>query len=1140
MNTVTDPGLVDLTGLPAGSEVGRRVRAIDWEARTRGELAYTPDVRLPGMLEAAVLRSPHSLARIRRIDVARARAMPGVRAVVTASDLAPGTRYLHEGAADRAPLADGRVHFIGQEVAAVAADTASQALAALAAIEIEYEPLAAPLDIHAARAPGAQTLHERTTGEPNVSKITTRDWGDVEAGIAAATVVVQGRYHFPRQQHACLETNGSVARWAADEGLLHFWTSTQAPYYVVLEVSRALGLAQHQVVCHEVGVGGGFGSKSKICDHEVICGLLSMRSGRPVRLVFSREEEFESTRTRHAFDVDMSLHADASGRLRAITARFDVDNGAFNHSGVSVMSAAIKAVGMLYRPDGIRVTGRLIDTATIPGGSFRGYGSTQASFAIEGLMDELAARLGLDPLALRKLNANQPGEVTLVGARLGSARLVECLDAATQAMNWQRLREQRPAGQGVGLAAGVHVSGSYVGPGANRSDAAIDIGPDGRVRVRFGGADAGTGQRTLLAQVVAQELGLATEQVEVLTMDSARTPFDMGAWSSRGTHYGGHAARAAARAAADRLREIAAPRLGVLPESVVLAGGALHAQGASLPLGDVAAMAPEARDGQLSIETSYVESGVELANPATGQGNVSPSYNFACHVARVDVDRRTGEVMLLDYVAAHDVGQAINRIGVEGQAIGGAVMGMGAALGEEVIFEQGKLVNPAFLHYALPRAADVPSVRPLIIEGGDPLGPYGAKAIGECGINPPPAAIVAAVHDAIGVRFTSLPITPDKVLGALAEREGRTRDFALWRRPSRWWIALVRRAYPMGLLRLLHARAARWPSRLPARQRPRVEQPTNIEALVAARAEGALPLGGGTDLQPRRRQGLIDPGRLVATARAQGLRDLDFEAAETWSIGAAVTLADLARAARERAPLVAQAIDTIASTQIREVATVAGNLLQDKRCWFYRSGFGCYKRVGGLAPCYAIEGDHRFYHAAIDGHRCQATTPSDLATVFMALDARVVLRSPRGARELPIEIFYTGPGETQLADDEVLERVLLPTSLAQQPARYEKLRLWEGDFAIASVALVLPRDPLQRPRLVLGGMAPTPWRARAVEHAWSAGRVVDGATLRREIDAELDAHGHPLRRNGWKLDAAAGLVEKAFAQMRPEVMGATT
>jgi CO/xanthine dehydrogenase Mo-binding subunit/CO/xanthine dehydrogenase FAD-binding subunit len=1112
-------------------QVGRRVRGIDWPARTSGALAYVADVRRDDALHGAILRSPHSHARIRAIDTSAARALPGVHAVITAADLAAGKRYLHEGAGDRAPLADGIVRFVGEEVAAVAAETAQQADAALRAIRVAYEVLRSPLTPEAALSPNAQRLHDRPSGIANLSHQTVRHWGDPSGGCQASTVSVRGRFRFPRQAHACMETNGTLARWDETQQKLHLWTSTQAPYYIVLETAHALGLERDQVVCHEVGVGGGFGAKSKICEHEVIAGALARAAKRPVRLLLSREEEFSATKSRHAFVMDMELHADGEGRLRAITARFDIENGAYNHSGVSVMSAGLKALGMLYRPDGLRAIGRLIDTATLPGGQFRGYGSTQASFALECLMDELAGKLGLDPLEIRRRNANRSGETTLQGAELGSARLSECLEAAGAAIGWEEARPKRKPGLGIGLASGVHVSGSHVSRDSNRSDAAIDVYADGRVRVRFGGSDAGTGQRTILAQIAAEELGVALDQVEVLTMDSERTPFDMGAWSSRGTHYGGHAVRKASLATAERLKALAAPRLGA--GKLWLEDGAVCGETGRLPIGDAVRLSNDAIDGMLTTETSFVEESVVMADRETGRGNVSPSYNFACHAAKVEVDRRTGKVSVLDYVAAHDVGFAINPTATDGQVIGGAVMGLGAALGEELIFEQGRMVNPAYLHYALPRAADVPRIRPILIEGGDPRGVYGAKAIGECSINPPASAVANAVYDAIGLRIRDLPITPDKILNGLAEREGRRRRHALWRRPSRWWIELVRRAYARGLLALLHRRTTPFPASVAPPSPEEVSTPNDLATLLAGLGRAAVLLGGGTDLQLQRRQGLNAAKRLVWSGGVADLRAIETGAAGAIRIGAAVTLAVLGDALRDRIPILAEAIDTIAGVQVREMATVAGNLVQAKRCWFYRNGFGCYKRRGGLAPCYAIEGDHRFYHAVIDGHRCQATTPSDLAAVFQALDAVVLLKSRRGERRVEMERFYVGPGETVLAADEIVVAIELPASAAERRGSFQKLRLWEGDFAVVSAAMtaIAGNGILREPRLVFGGLAPVPWRAREGERRIAAG-MSTVEELRGVLDRELDRAAHPLRRNGWKLDAAAGLAEKAFEALQ--------
>ncbi len=1106
--------------------IGARHRPIDWDARSSGKVVYSGDLHLDGLLEGVILRSPHPHAKIRSIETQEAARMPGVHAVITAADFPTRARYVHEGERDRAPLADGVVHFRGQEVAAVAAETRAQAEAAARRIVVEYDLLRPAFDIAAARRPHADALHQRPTGERNVSRRLRRNWGDVAAGLRASDIAVGGDFYFPRQAHVCMETHITVARWDDVEARLHLWTSTQAPYYVVSDVSQVLGLGEEQVVCHEVGLGGGFGAKSKVCEQEAIAGALARKARRPVRVRLTREEEFSSTRTRHSFTMTMRVHASAEGRLNVIEGSLAVDNGAFNHSGVSVMSAGIKGLGILYRPMGLDVSGALIDTTLQPGASFRGYGTTQTNFPLECLIDEVAEKLGIDAVDLRIRNANRAGETTLVGARLSSARLTECLIATRDAIGWEKEKANRRPGRGVGIAAGVHVSGSYAMKGANRSDAAIDIFPDSRVRVRFGGADAGTGQKTIIAQIAAEELAVPLERVEVLTIESDRTPFDLGAWSSRGTHFAGHAVRNCALETAARLKALAALRLG--PGELRLENGAVANEANCVSFGELARLSNDAVDGVLSVETSYVDPCMEMPDPETGKGNVSATYNFAAHAAIVEVDRATGQVKIVDYVAAHDIGKALNPTFMEGQIIGGAVMGIGVALGEDVIHEQGKTLTASYLNYPMPRAADMPRIRPIVIEGGDPNGPYGAKAVGECGINPPASAIANAVYDAIGVRIRDLPITPDKILNALAQKEGRIRRHALWMRPSLWWIALVRKAYARGLFRVLHARAAPPQTVVDPAPLSAVLTPSTLPEALTALRPGAMLMGGGADVQLRRRQRLVEPHTLVALRGVEEMKGVHIGTNEI-EIGAATSLAALAATTRNLVPMIADAIETIASPQIREVATLAGNLIQDKRCWFYRGGFACYKRRGGLAPCYAINGDHRFHHAAIGGHRCQATTPSDLAAVMLALDASVVVVSRSGERIVSFADFYVGPGETVLKQDEIVRAIRIPAAAARRPGAFAKLRLYEGDFAIVSAAVTaeISADGVwNRPRIVLGALAPTPWRAHAAERRL-AGTIVTPERLRRSLDLELDAKAHPLARNGWKLDAAAGIAERA-------------
>ncbi|GAA3232902.1 hypothetical protein GCM10017691_28010 [Pseudonocardia petroleophila] len=1122
--------------------IGDRVRPIDWDARSTGLVSFTAD--LPGthppgpVLHGAILRSPVPHAEITALDVSAARALPGVHAVITAADFAPGIRYLHRGGplSDRPPLADGVVRHVGQEVAAVAAETPEQATTALRAIRVRYRRRRAPLSVGEALARGAGRLHERTTAEPNVSMLLRTDWGDPDAGLAAAAVSVTGRFVHPSVAHACMEPSTTLAAWDAGRGVVELWTSTQAPWFIAKEVSHLLGLEHEQVICREVAVGGGFGQKSKASEHEVLAAALSRAAGRPVLVELSREEEFGANKPRHRFETVLTTSADADGVLRALEADVVVDNGSYNHMGTSVMGVGVITLGSMYRPDGVRLTARLVDTATQPGGQFRGYGTPQVSLAMEQQVDEIAGRLGIDPIALRLRNLAPEHATALCGYEVTTSRLGDCLVAVRDGLDWDRARAERPAGpvaRGWGVAAGTHGSGAFAYEHADRSDAAVDLFADGHARVRYGGTDAGTGQSTILAQITAHELGLDVADVAVLSTDSERTPFELGAWSSRGTHMTGSSVGRAARELADRLRGIAAAKLGVDAGAVRLTGGRAVSGDDAVDLGDLVGLADDAVDGVLSHETTYRVTGTEMLTPDRDTANLSPSYAFAAHGAVVDVDRRTGRIRVVDYLAAHDVGRAINPTAVEGQIVGGAAMGLGAALGEELVRDGGRVVNTSYLHYALPRSADLPSVRAHVVDNHDAAGPYGAKSVGEMSIIPPGAAVANAVHDAVGVRIRELPITPDKVLTALAAQEGRVRDHRIRFRPDRWWVAAIRWLYPRGLHHVLD-RYGTWPGRLrggPAPQ-PVLHAPIELgDALALLSAPGAMPLGGATDAPVERRRETRPAPVLVSVAAVTGLRGIG-RTSDGLRIGAAVTLAELAAHADTPHALV-EAVSTIASPQVRNAATVGGNLVQAKRCWFFRNGFDCYKRGGATRPCYAVLGDHRFQHAAVDGHRCQAVTPSDLATVLLALDATVEVD---GDRRVPIGEFCTGPGETVLRDGELVTAVTVPAAALLRHTAFAKLALYTGDFATASVALAAERaddGSWRDARIVLGAMAPVPLRMPAAEREVLAAGAVTPAAVRRAVDRELERTAHPLPGNAWKVDAAAGLAEQAAEQLTP-------
>lgn len=1118
-----------MTVTPAA--VGRRTRQLDWQARTDGSARYTADLTADGMLVGAILRSPHPHARIIGIDTTAASATDGVEAVVTAADLPDGTLYNHSGPAhaDRPVLATDRVRFIGQEVAAVAARDLATAHRALQAIQVDYRRLAAATTTTGALKRRAPQLHARSAG-PNLAVNEQGSWGDVARGRQRSAVMVEGTFNYPRSTHVCMERSAALARWNGDR--LELWTPTQAPHYVAAEIAHTLGIEPSDVTCHDISVGGGFGARSKIAEHEVITALLALRAGSPVLLELTRPEEFGVTKTRHRSTVTTRTHADDDGNICLIEGDLLYDNGAYNHSGPTVLKVGIKTMGSLYQPEAVTWRARLVDTATQPGGQFRGYGGPQVSFALESQVDEIAGLLSIDPIDLRIANANPPQSTALCGARIGSARLVECLSTVRSHLDWTRRRgELRRPGRGLGVAAGMHGSGSHVGAGTNESSAAVEIDEDGRIRVRFASLDAGTGQRTVCAQVAATELGVDPAEIEVLMGTGPEMPHDAGAWSSRGTHMAGHAVGKAARELAAGLRDLAANKLGNTPDAVVLAGGRAMSGDDSIELCELVRTSEATSEGVLRADATHHESRMEMFGAGNPTPNFSASYTFCAHGAMVDIDESTGRIRVVDYVAAHDIGRAINPAAVEGQIIGGVVMGLGAVLGEELIHEGGRPVNPTMLNYPLPRAADVCDIRPVLVEGGEEAGPYGAKSVGELPIYPVAAAVANAVYDAAGIRLRDLPFTPDKVLAAIAERDGiRTRVRPILWRPSRWWIAAMRAMYPRGLHAILHRFGTKVARARTERSVTAVALPRDRGAILAeldGSGDAAL-VAGNTDLSLQRRQGLLSPVKLVATSRAAELRSVTKTPEGDWHIGAAATLAGVMAELAGEVPAIGDAVAGIASEQIRNVATVGGNLAQAKRCWFFRNGFDCYKRGGPTCPCYAVLGDHRFHHAIVGAHRCQAVTPSDLATVLVALDAAVTVSSTHRERRTTAAGLYSGPGEIDLADGEMITAVTIPAVAGSRACAFGKLALWEGDFAMVSAAVSASVDPERRwrdARVVLGAVAPTPRRMRATER-FLQDRVVDAGMIRDALIDELERTAHPLRNNAWKIRASGGVAER--------------
>ena len=1131
--------------------IGQRVRPNDWEERTSGAAVYTTDIRLPGMLEARILRSPHPHADIRGIDTSRAEAHVGVAAVITADDL-PDHTYLHLGEpfSDRHALARDRVRFAGEEVAAVAARTRAEADEALDLIDVDYMRRDSVLTVPQARSGDAAAVHDDAAG--NLALQTVRSYGDPDEARSEAEAAVSGTYVYGPAAHVCLEPHSTVARWDPVRHRLDLWVSTQAPYFVRKEVAHMLDLRPEQVRTHPVAVGGGFGAKAKAGCHEVIAAALSMRTKRPVRLVLDRDEEFAATAVRHSFSVDLATGARSDGTLTHRDGYVTVDNGAYNHAGPSVAVYATMLAAGPYRLGGCSTAVSLVYTNKQPGASFRGYGNPQMTFATESQIDELADRLGVDPIDLRLLNAPESGDVTLAGWRLGSARLTECLQRARDEIDWDAKRAAGGNGRGVGVAAAVHVSGANAFEHSELSEAAVEVHDDGTVRVCFAGADAGTGQAALLRQIAADELGVAFDAVVVTMMDSHDAPQDLGAWSSRGTVWSGHATADAARNAAQVLKDAAAAKFGTDPGRVQLVGGEARCGADAVPVGDLVALAENSAGGCLRTGGSYLTD-VDKMDKEHGRGHFSPAYSFCVQAVEVEVDDATGQIRVLDAVTVHDSGAALNPAAAEGQAVGAMAMGLGAALSEELVYEQGRLVNPSLLDYRAPRAADLPRIRAVLLDGHDPAGPYGAKGIGEIGVVPTPAAVANAVAHATGVRVRQVPITPDRLLPHLnphtsTARTARHRPRNIAYELHLIWIDLARYLYSKGLFKLLERlarkRSARRGPPAPVPPIESIKRPASGEEATAACSDHEAEtdyIAGGTDLLVARRQRLATPVRLIDTTSIAELRRLEETPGGGLRVGAAVPLEDLRRRLAQPGALpgdtmLADLLEELATSQIRELATVGGNLLQDKRCAFYRNGFACYKRNGRTAPCYAVLGDHRFHHAVLGAHRCQAVTPSDLATGLLALDALAHSLPPgsKPSQGRTIDQLYSGPGEPDLATGELLTTVEVPAAARARPAAFEKLRLYAGDFAVcsAAVSVEIADDgiTIADARVSLGAVAPTPYRAALSEKRLAGIRLDDQAGLREASWAWVH-DTNPLPNNVWKVEATCGLLLRALTRL---------
>jgi xanthine dehydrogenase YagR molybdenum-binding subunit len=733
--------------------IGKPLSRVDAYERVSGSAVYTLDLALPDMLHAAIVRCPHAHARVTRVDTSHAERMPGVRAVLTAATPGAAIPWYYGASGPTSQLFDAHCRYAGDEVAAVAAETPHQAWDAARAVRVEYEILPFVVDADAALQPGAPPVHEggNLLGAPRTS-----ERGNVQAGFAEAEVVVEETYRTSCELHTPMETFVSVARW--DGNRLTVWDSTQGVFDARASLARTLDLplSAVRVICHYMG--GGFGSKLEVGKYTIIAALLARMTARPVKAALSREESFLSEGNRPANTITLRAGARRDGTLTALDGTFSGPVGAYPSGATSPMQ-----VLALYRCPNARVVTSDVYINAGRGRAFRAPGFPQTSWALEQILDALAGKLGMDPVELRLKNLTTVlqtrGDMPFTSMGLG-----ECLAQGAEAFGWRAARERPrdpgPVVRGVGVAAGM-----WGWQGDPRSTVIVKLHADFSVNLNMGASDIGTGTKTVMAMVVAEELGVPLERIQIEHADTATTQFAPGSGGSQTVVANAPAVRAAAADVKRQILEIAAEEMQCTAADLVLADGKVaraDGSGEARPL-----------TGLRGLQQRQVLVGVGRRHPHPEGKMPLP---FAAQFAEVEVNTRTGEVRVVRLVAAHDSGRVMSRKTYDNQVFGGMAMGIGFGLTEQRVLDPqtGRVANANWHDYKIPTAKDVPMEQTCV-----PIDPHdtecnttGAKGLGEPATIPTAAAIANAVHHATGVRVTQAPITPMQMLELLAAQRG--------------------------------------------------------------------------------------------------------------------------------------------------------------------------------------------------------------------------------------------------------------------------------------------------------------------------------------------------------------------------------
>ncbi len=750
--------------------VGKRILNVRSGPKAVGQAVYTDDLKFPNMLYGKVLRSPFPHARILNIDASKAKALPGVKGVVYGDSVPKVKVGALPTQSDRFVIAIDKVRHVGEAVAAVVAIDDEIAEEALQLIKVEYEPLPAVFDPEEAMRPGAARIHEEA--DNNISYRFVKSYGDVEKGFSESDYIREDTFQTAPINHAAIEPHGVISQWNSD-GTLTVWIDIQMPFLIQRAFARVFNLPEDRVRIIKTETGGGFGGKGEFLSHYFASTYFSMLTGKPVKLVMSREEVFLATSQRHPVKLTLKTGVKKDGALVSQYIRYLADGGAYTSSGPLALSIAY-FMGMLpyilpnFSYEGIRAY-----TNKTNSGPMQGHAVPQLRWGIESQLDMIAEELGIDPLDIRYRNAVYQGYKHPVHS-FNSCGFKESMDEVKKYFAWEERKGKLPSGHGLGIACSSFISGikmlAHIG-----GSVVIQINSDAGVSILSGAADIGQGTDTVISQIVAEELGVTMENIRVISNDTAVTPMDQGTFSSGVTLRMGNAAILAAKDVKKQLLEVIAPNLETSPDELEFRGGKIFVHGhpeKGISFSQAVRIYRYAdRSMPIIGKGNYVPDIADVVTMIREGGRQSPAFSFMCQGAEVKVDKETGDVKVLKLITGHDCGRVINPINVEGQLDGAVSKGVGMAFYEDQPHKDGSYLNTNFLDFLMPTSLDHPGEAPLkSIETNEPNGPFGAKESGEgnlIGVSP---AIGNAIYDAVGVRITDLPITPDKIKKALDSR----------------------------------------------------------------------------------------------------------------------------------------------------------------------------------------------------------------------------------------------------------------------------------------------------------------------------------------------------------------------------------